>query len=42
MSLESPDQIISRLQTIIAESAKGAEALYQAEVNLAELELKPV
>jgi hypothetical protein len=40
MSLESPDAIISRLKTIIEESAKGADALYNAEVNLAELEMK--
>lgn len=40
MSLERPEQIVGRLQSIIEESAKGAEALYQAEVNLAELELR--
>lgn len=40
MSLVSPDQIVDRLQQIIAESSKGVQALYDAEVNLAEKELE--
>jgi hypothetical protein len=40
MSLESPEQIIERLRSVIDESSKGVDALYRAEVNLAELEMK--
>ena len=40
MSLESPEQIIERLRSVIDESAKGVDALYRAEVALAEIELK--
>jgi len=37
---ESPDQIITRLKFIIEESGKGVDALYNAEVALAELEMQ--
>jgi hypothetical protein len=40
MLQETPDQIINRLKFIIEESGKGVDALYNAEVALAELELK--
>ena len=40
MSLETPQQIIERLKLVIDESAKGVNALYRAEVALAEIELK--
>jgi intein-encoded DNA endonuclease-like protein len=37
---ESPDSIIGSLRHIMAESAKGVDALYAAEVKLAEVELE--
>lgn len=40
MSQATPDSIIDRLKYVIEESAKGVDALYEAEVNLARLELK--
>jgi len=36
---ESPDSIIQSLRHIMAESAKGVDALYAAEIKLAEAEL---
>lgn len=39
MLQETPDSIVQSLRSIIAESAKGVEALYQAEKRLAEVEL---
>jgi hypothetical protein len=40
VSQATPDSIIDRLKYVIDESAKGVDALYQAEINLAELEMK--
>lgn len=39
VSHQTPDDIIDRLQDIVRESAKGADALYAAEIKLAECEL---
>ena len=36
---ESPDSIIHSLRNIMAESAKGVDALYSAEIKVAEAEL---
>ena len=36
---ESPDSIVGQLRQIMAESAKGVDALYAAEVKVAEKEL---
>jgi hypothetical protein len=40
MSLETPQQIIERLKLVIDESAKGVDAMYNAEVALAKLEME--
>lgn len=37
---QTPDDVITRLQDIIRESSKGADALFASEMKLAEAELK--
>lgn len=39
MLQENPDSVIQSLRQIMAESAKGVDALYQAEVRVAEAEI---